>query len=58
MFYGPRSINFLCLQSSLLPVVLPLYFNLNISFGYRQGAVPESVARVRHPVLSVEGKCL
>lgn len=46
------------LQCSLLPAVLLLYFSLNTSFGCRQGAVSESVARVRHPVFFVEGKCL
>lgn len=44
------------LLSSPLPALLSLYFSLNISFGYRQGAVPQAIARARHPVFSVEGE--
>lgn len=40
-------------SSSPLSALLSLYFSLNVSFGYRQGAVPQAIARARHTVFSV-----
>lgn len=44
------------LSSSPLPALLSLYLSLNISFVCRKGAVPQAIARARHPVFSVEGE--